>query len=205
MPAALAIESGGRRGKDGGWRWRWALVFGALVGDAALAEESLLEQARALAGQLAVQVRSELAQEMERSGPTRSLMVCKYSVPEIASRVSRQSGARVTRVSLKPRNPAVAAADAWEQRVLLDFDRRVAAGERAEKLEFSETVSEPAGRYFRYLKAVPTVAACLACHGARESFSPAVKSMLASEYPHDQAVGYRVGDNRGGVSVKIRL
>ena len=47
----------------------------------------------------------------------------------------------------------------------VDFDRKAAAGEKPETLERAEFVDEPAGRYFRYLKAIPVQPMCLACHG----------------------------------------
>ena len=48
-------------------------------------------------------------------------------------------------MSLKTRNPLLGTPDAWEQAVLAEFDRRAAAGEKPETLEYSETVTEPQG------------------------------------------------------------
>ena len=59
-----------------------------------------LEDARRASTELVTGVRSELLKAVEASGPLRALVVCKYTVPEIASNVSRKYGARVTRVSL---------------------------------------------------------------------------------------------------------
>jgi len=100
-------------------------------------------------------VRGELLKAIEQSGPLRAIIVCRYTVPEIASAVSRKYGARVTRVSLTPRNPSLGWGDAWEQKVLMDFDERVARGEKAEALEYAEVTSEPSGRFLRYVKALP--------------------------------------------------
>jgi hypothetical protein len=163
------------------------------------------EESRKVAGDLLGQVRGELTKELEFSGPLRAIIVCKYTVPEISSAMSRKTGWRVTRVSLKPRNPALGTADAWEQRVLLDFEKRVDKGEKADGLEFSEIVAEPAGRYFRYMKALPLGPLCTSCHGPADRITEAVKSMIATEYPHDQAVGTQPGQVRGAVSVKRPL
>lgn len=161
-----------------------------------------LEEARKAANLAVTTVRAELMREMERSGPIRSIIVCKYSVPEATSAISRQTGMRVSRVSLRPRNRALGEPDPWEQQALLDFERRVAKGEKAEGLEAAEVVTEPAGRFFRYLKAVPVTQACLACHGPLASMSEGVKAQLAAEYPHDRAVNYELGQIRGGISIK---
>lgn len=172
---------------------------------AAQGEEALkafADESRKVATQLMTQVRGELTKELERSGPIRAITVCKYSVPEITSNISRQTGMRVTRVALRPRNPALGEPDAWEQRVLLDFEKRLAKGEKVESLEYSEQVSEPLGNAFRYMKAIPVSPPCLACHGPASQLSEGVRAHLAAEYPNDRAVEYSVGQVRGGVSVK---
>ncbi|HJW27310.1 MAG TPA: DUF3365 domain-containing protein [Rhodocyclaceae bacterium] len=160
------------------------------------------DEARKAATQVMTQIRAELMREMERTGPIRSIVVCKYSAPEMTSAVSRQTGMRVTRVSLRPRNRALGEPDPWEQQVLLDFEKRLSKGEKIEGLETSEVVTEPAGRFFRYMKAIPVAQPCLACHGPVAAMSEGVKAQLAQEYPHDRAVNYELGQVRGGVSVK---
>ena len=165
----------------------------------------LAEESRKLASQVQTQIRGELLKELEHSGPVRAINVCKYSAPEIVSSLSRLSGWRVTRVALRPRNRTLGEADAWEQKVLLDFERRVAKGEKAETLEFSEMVAEPAGRSWRYMKAIPMAQVCMACHGPASQISEGVRAQLASEYPNDKAIEYQLGQVRGAVSLKQSL
>ena len=175
---------------------------------AAAGEESvrgMTDEARKVAEQLIQRVRGELTQEMQRSGPVRSILVCKYSSPEIAAELSRKTGWRVSRIALRPRNPAVGAPDAWEQKVLADFEHRVTSGEKGEALEHAEIVKEPAGRYFRYMKALPMGPACLACHGPQAGLPEAVRLRLAAEYPYDRATGYEPGQIRGAVTIKRTL
>lgn len=183
-----------------------AALAGLLASAAPAGEEEtrarLLDEARKGAATMLAQVRGEMVRELERTGPIRAIVVCKYTAPEVASTVSRQTGMRVTRVSLRPRNPALGEADSWEQQHLLDFEKRVAKGEKAESLEVAEVVSEPSGRHFRYLKAIPMGQPCLACHGPVAGLSEGVKAQLANEYPHDRAVDYQVGQVRGAVSIK---
>lgn len=191
-----------------GWIMKTALTAGVLLASPSMAAEaarSLADESRQLASQLTTQVRGELVRELERTGPVRAISVCKYSVPEITSSISRQTAVRVTRVSLRPRNKALGEPDAWEQKVLLDFERRVAKGEKPEALEYHELVDEPAGRYFRYMKAIPMVQLCMACHGPVNQISDGVRAQLATEYPLDRAMDYQVGQVRGAVSVKKLL
>lgn len=169
---------------------------------AEVAPKAMLDESRSVANQIVNQIRGELIRELDRTGPVRAITVCKYSVPEITSNLSRQTGMRVTRVALRPRNKALGEPDAWEQRVLLDFENRVAKGEKADALEYHEIVEEPAGRVFRYMKSLATTQACLLCHGPSAQLSEGVRALLATEYPNDRAVEYNNGQVRGAVSVK---
>lgn len=158
--------------------------------------------ARAIASQLIQKLGGALKQEMARGGPENAVSVCRDIAPGLAGELSRSSGSRVARVSLKVRNPLLGQPDTWEQQVLADFDRRAASGEKAEFLEHAEIVQEPQGRYFRYMKALPVQPLCLSCHGGDEAVVPQVKAKLALEYPHDRAFGYVLGQIRGAVTIK---
>lgn len=164
-----------------------------------------LDEARKASTELVASVRGELLKAIEASGPLRAIVVCKYTVPEISSAISRKYGARVTRVSLAPRNPALGWGDAWEQKVLMGFDERVAKGEKADAMEQWEVVNEPSGRYLRYMRALPMQAACLHCHGPADQISESIRAQLAHEYPHDKALGVALGRIRGGVTYKKPL
>ena len=184
-----------------------ALVLAALP-VAATPEEpprAALEEARKASTELVAGVRGELLKAIEASGPLRAIVVCKYTVPEISSSISRKYGARVTRVSLAPRNPALGWGDAWEQKVLMGFDDRVAKGEKADAMEQWEVVNEPSGRYLRYMRALPMQAACMHCHGPADQISESIRAQLAHEYPHDKALGVALGRIRGGVTYKKPL
>lgn len=186
-----------------------ALLVLALFSTAQAAEpeardlRSLTEQGRQWATMIMDQVRGELVKELERTGPLRSILVCKYSAVEVTSRLSREHGARVTRVSLRPRNRSIGEPDAWEQKILMGFERKIHNGESADNMEHAEIVSEPAGRFFRYMRAIPMGSACLTCHG--KHLSEGVRVQLRNEYPHDTAANQEVGELRGAVSVKKPL
>jgi len=181
----------------------------AIAAGAALAQDDafrrMVQEARATTAQLLKDVGGQMITEMERSGPERAILVCKYSSPEVASALSRKTGWRIARVSLRPRNPAMGTPDAWEQRVLLEFDRRAAGGENAATLEHAEIVKEALGSYFRYMKALPVKGQCLACHGPVEGIAAGTRARLAAEYPFDKATGYHEGEVRGAVTIKRPL
>lgn len=173
---------------------------------AALALPSRADQtaeARSLATQMIQQLGAALKKELAASGPEGAVSVCRDIAPTIAGELSRKSGGRVARVSLNTRNPLLGDPDAWEQLVLAEFDRKAATGEKIESMEYSETIDEPRGRYFRYMKALPVQPLCLTCHGMADNIPEQVKAKLAIEYPHDRATGYALGQVRGAVTIKL--
>jgi hypothetical protein len=166
------------------------------------ASRAALDDARKASNELVTSVRGELVKAIEASGPLRAIVVCKYTVPEIASSVSRKYGAKVTRVSLTPRNPSLGWGDVWEQKVLMGFDERVAKGEKAEGMEHFEVVAEPSGKFMRYMRALPMQPVCLHCHGSGDQISESIRNQLVHDYPHDKATGIAVGKVRGAVTYK---
>jgi hypothetical protein len=179
----------------------------ALLAGAARAQDAItwLTESRQAAGTLVQQLGAQLRAELESQGPDGAVSVCKDVAPALAGQLSRDTGWRVARVSLRTRNPLLGTPDVWEQKVLAEFDRRVAAGEKPDALEFGEVVDEPGGRYYRYLKAIPTGPLCVTCHGPVAQMSPAILERLQKEYPHDRATGYAPGQVRGGVTLKRRV
>ena len=166
---------------------------------------TLNDEARKVADQLVGQIRGELTRTMEASGPMRAVIVCKYTVPEVTSNLSRKTGWRVTRVAARPRNPALGMADAWELKVLEGFHQRTERGEKPEALEHAEIVTEGGRRYHRYMRALVMAPVCLACHGPVEQISDTVKAQLSNEYPFDTATGYKLGQMRGAITIKRPL
>lgn len=179
----------------------FALATPALAADTA----KLTEESRQVTGAFFKALAGELQREMQAGGPVQAIGVCKDVAPKIASELSRQHGYKVSRVSLKTRNPVLGAPDAWEQQQLAEFDRKVAAGADPKTLEASGVVEEPAGRYFRYLKAIPVAEVCVACHGPADKLAEPVRAKIAQDYPHDRALGYSVGQIRGAFTVKRPL
>lgn len=163
------------------------------------------EESRAVAMSFMKQMGGVMQKTMSEGGPEAAIKVCKDAAPQAASELSRQNGLKMTRVSLKVRNPLLGTPDAWEQKVLLDFEARAAKGEKPDAMETSEIVAEPAGKSFRYMKAIALQPGCVVCHGNSEQIPDNVKTRLSEEYPHDKAIGYSVGQIRGAISIKRPL
>jgi hypothetical protein len=162
------------------------------------------EESRKIVKEFASQLGGELQKEMKENGPVAAIKVCRNVAPAISSEASRKSGWNVGRKSLKTRNAALGMPDAWEQKVLADFEKRMEK-ENPASMEFAEVVTEPQGKFFRYMKAIPVQDVCLKCHGSDDTVAPNVKDALKAEYPHDKATGYTLGQIRGGFSIKRPL
>jgi hypothetical protein len=162
------------------------------------------EDSRNIVKELVSRLGSELQKEKTANGPAAAISVCKDLAPAITSDLSRKTGQRVTRVSLKTRNPLLGSPDSWEQKVLADFANRLDK-ENPSNMEFAEIVTEPQGKFMRYMKAIPMQEVCLKCHGSSGTIAPQVKERLNAEYPHDKATGYALNEMRGAFSIKKPL
>lgn len=142
-----------------------------------------------------------LQEEIARSGYDGAIAACSDQAPAMARAASDKSGWNIRRVSLRNRNPK-AVPDAWERAALEDFDRRAAAGESAMQLERAEITQENGQPTQRYMRALPTAELCLGCHGTPDRVSGAVSARLKELYPDDRALGYRVGEIRGAITLR---
>ena len=143
-----------------------------------------------------------MTREMTERGPVEAIIVCTKLAPDIAGRLSREHGWRVTRVGTRVRNPLLGMPDAWEQRVLAAFTERAARGKTAASMTHHEIVTEPDGQYFRFMKPIMVQSKCLLCHGSSDQIPESIRLMLKQQYPFDRAIGYKVGELRGAVSIK---
>lgn len=180
------------------------MVVASFVMGTAVADEMAQRKESAAAATKAFvqQLGGAMQKEMQAGGPVSAVKVCSELAPTITSQISREHGWKVTRVSSRVRNPMLGLPDPWEQQVLVKFQERVAKGEAIEPMAFSEVVTEPDGKYFRFMKAIGVQQQCLTCHGGENDIKPEVRALIDERYPHDKARGYKAGDLRGAVSIK---
>lgn len=175
-------------------------VHGAEAG--APGNTALADQAKSSVSAFAAALKSELIAAMQAGGPLQAIDVCHARAPAIAADLSRQQGVQLSRVSQRNRNPVNAPND-WQTDVLQAFEARRAAGEDVAALTWQTVAETAAGEEFRFMKAIPTAALCLGCHG--EAIAPPVAEKLAELYPDDRATGFSEGDIRGAFVVTRQL
>lgn len=158
--------------------------------------EALKGEAISIVKRFGGSLKPELKKALQSGGPAHAISVCSEKAPEIARQLSNETGWQVKRVSLKPRNNQSAIPDAWEQKVLEQFNKRQASGESAEKMAFGEMVDGQ----FRFMKAQGVAKVCLNCHAGQ--VAPEVETALKQFYPQDEARGYSLGQIRGAISLR---
>jgi hypothetical protein len=175
------------------------VVLAAQADDAAL-----LEETRTVAAAMPPKLMAVLSEEIAKGGVESAIAVCRDKAPQMASEASAKTGWNIRRVSLKNRNPK-AVPDAWEAAMLAEFDALAAAGTSPATLERAAIVEEDGNRIYRYMKALPTQAMCLNCHGVDADIPPTVRAKIQPLYPDDKATGYTVGQVRGAITIKRPL
>ena len=157
-----------------------------------------VEQSRQLAMQLGGQLKGELTKAIAEGGPMAAINVCYLRAPEIAAQLSQASGARVGRTALRVRNPSNAP-DELERTVLEQFATDLGSGPIDRPLEAVFEIRRGEAVERRYMRAIPTDALCLTCHG--KTIAPELAAAIARDYPKDEATGFEQGQLRGAFSV----
>ena len=132
-------------------------------------------------------------------GAEQAIAFCSAEAQELTDSVSDALGPgwTVKRTTVRTRNPRNAP-DSLEAEALTFFHTAAEEGEVPDHL----VQATPSGDY-RYYMPLQLGEMCLQCHGPRESLEPAVRQVLDTRYPADQATGYAAGDLRGLVRVTV--
>ena len=166
-----------------------------LTGAVSAADDERLLESRSLTKFFGSRLQADLKEAISTGGPAVAINVCKDAAPQIAAELSRLSGAKVSRTSLRFRNPRNAP-EPWQAAILDEFEAASKSAESTASLEYFEVAADSSARY---MKAIPTGPVCLVCHGS--DLSPDVRAALDEHYPHDRARGYQLGDIRGAFSI----
>lgn len=163
--------------------------------------ESQLIAMRVTAADFMKELKSILIEQIQTGGVVKAVSVCSDTAQLLTNDFGVERGVFIKRVSLKNRNKNNYP-DNFEKRALNRFELLNQNKEINSETEFAEITTEGDNKYLRYVKPIAIHAECLNCHGNQSDMIPEVKELLAQEYPHDKATGYKIGDLRGAVSIK---
>jgi len=137
----------------------------------------------------------ELMAALQAGPPEEALGICGQRAQELTHAIENETGVSVRRTSLKPRN-RLNAPDPYERSWLENAAESPPTEAHAEVVE-----ADDGGYELRYLRPVRVAAMCTPCHGER--LTAAVQDAVRRRYPDDRATGYKPGDLRGAVSVRV--
>ncbi len=157
---------------------------------------------REISSKLNEKLRSILLQKINEGGYLNAISACSDIAQDIIREYQKKYKIYIRRVSEKYRNK-LNRPDDFELRILKNLEEIHKQGKLEE--EYYEVVEENGEKYLRYFKPLIVQPMCLSCHGTEEFLSGEIKEFLSERYPDDKAKGYKVGDFRGAVSVKVRL
>lgn len=174
--------------------------------DPADPEAAAIRQAgEAASAMIATRLVTELTAALGAGGPEKAVDVCHTKALPLTNE-SLPGLPQVTaakRTSLRLRNPANAP-DVAERAALDHVAALVKDGQPTppiliQKIE-TAGANAPEWRLYRSVGVQP---ACLACHGAPEAQSSALRALLRERYPQDAATGYAVGEWRGLIRITV--
>lgn len=142
-----------------------------------------------------------LIKQIQTNGILQAVSVCSDTAQVLTNNFGVQKGVYIKRVSLKNRN-VNNAPDDFEKMSLNKFAMMQQNNELSDDTEYAEIVEEGEFKYLRYVKPILVQAECLNCHGSESEIIPEVKQLISQAYPDDKAIGYKIGDLRGVVSLK---
>ncbi len=180
----------------------------ALISLAACAAEReppapMLDEAAVIADSLPVaqgfqaELQAQLKAAIAADGPKGGVSVCQQAAPAIAAAQSEASGAAVSRIAAKHRNPAGG--------VPPELAQAYAALEAAPLIEGKPNrqivqTGSGANAKVHVLSAIPMQEQpCSVCHGT--NIEPALKAHIDSLYPGDLATGFKPGELRGALLI----
>jgi hypothetical protein len=185
------------------WLFLSALLLAPLapVHAQAPVDTAALGRARRAADALGKELMGRLLAAGDRHGPAGALAFCADSAQLLTARF-RTQGLHVARTALRVRNPANRP-DSAERRILQYLEARQRAG--ALPAEHSEVRVVDGRRVLQYARPIVLLDRCVTCHGDRAQIPASLRAVIAERYPMDSAVGFRPGDLRGMITVRVPL
>ena len=149
--------------------------------------EKGMEYAMAVQGALGKTLQAKIQEE----GIREAVVFCHVEALPITDSLSEKLGARISRITDKPRNP-LNSAGAEEMKFISNFRAELAGGQTPEALVVRQ------GEHTTFYYPILTNNLCLKCHGTPgEDIVPDLLSTISELYPEDQATGYSASQLRG--------
>ncbi len=133
-----------------------------------------------------------------QQGPEAAVRVCADTAQRFTASFARQHGVGIRRVALRWRNPRNQP-DSVEAYWIEQFQRWQAHGRSLDTV----VVLHSNGQLRLLRPIVLRSPLCLVCHGSPQDIPPSVARLIAERYPEDRARGFRLGEVRGALSIRV--
>ena len=165
-------------------RYGFVLAAISIVTDVMAVDDAAVSRGAELLSPFKSSLKQALLAGLEK-GPENAITVCKEQAPAIANALSTD-GVKVGRTSHLLRNSKNSSPD-WVTPVLQAY--------LDEGTDRAPTVVPLADGRVGYVEPIMIKPLCLTCHG--DALAPGLASQIEQDYPHDEAIGFEVGDLRG--------
>ena len=147
----------------------------------------------------------ELSTTIEENGPVAAIEFCSHEALPLTEGVAGEFSYKIDlkRTSLKIRNPQNAP-DEYEKQAL-DYFQKKFLEESVVLSSYIQKITEKEDSWFYYYQPLMINSLCLNCHGEQGKLDPGLVEILNGTYPDDEASGYKEGEFRGLIRVKISL
>ncbi|MEN3026413.1 MAG: DUF3365 domain-containing protein [Chlorobiota bacterium] len=133
-----------------------------------------------------------------QQGPEVAVRICADTAQRFTASFAQQHGISIRRTALRWRNPQNRP-DSLEAAWIEQFQRW-----RSEGRSLDTVVVVYHENDVRLLRPILLQSElCLMCHGSPEQIPSSVAQLLSERYPEDKARGFRVGDVRGALSIRV--
>ena len=156
-----------------------------------------------LSKKLLTALKNELTSAIQEKGVVNAIQVCNIKALPLTEKIAKTDNYTVDikRTTNQFRNPTNKPNDI-EKVALEKYEGFVKSGQSLPEFHIQK-ITDGNIQYFNYYKPIKTSGLCLLCHGDKETMDGSLKDILHRLYPNDLAKGYKEGDFRALLRIKI--
>ena len=156
-----------------------------------------------LSKQLLMALKEELSSAIQEKGVVNAIQVCNIKALPLTEQIAKRDKYTldIKRTTNQFRNPTNKPNDI--EKVALEKYESLVKNEQPLPEFHIQKITDGNMQYFNYYKPIKTSGLCLLCHGDQKTMDGSLKDILNRLYPNDLAKGYKEGDFRALLRIKI--
>jgi hypothetical protein len=156
-----------------------------------------------LSQKLLTALKSELTKSIQEKGVVNAIQVCNIKALPITDEIgkSNEYSIDIKRTTTKYRNPKNKPDEI--ENLALDYFQDLHNKNEMLPEYYIQKVNQDNKEFFNYYKPLTTAPLCLLCHGDPKTMDESLTNVLKRLYPNDLATGYKEGEFRGLLRIKV--